>query len=186
MDLSTLTIIDGDLVEAANLDRQPLYEAMDIGRTKAGVAAMWMRQVLIAGTVRAQEQFLDSGNASALLADHDIVVEGVDDLHAKELIARTCRQLGLPLVSGGVHRDQGQVLVLTGDRDRDQVFSGRPGMAQDGCDMQHVPLDLLEEVGRRMAERVHDLRAGRPVSSGRLELYEAARRQWTSYEPPAV
>lgn len=183
MRIAALDIVDGDRVEAGNLDRQPLYEEMDLGRSKATTAAGWMRQILITGSVGAHDVFLDAGNAHALLRDHDVVVEGVDDLHAKGLIERTCGELGIPVVSGGVHRKHGQVLVLHapgegGQRSRADLFTGRPGMEQDGCDMREVPLAVLEEVGRCMAQRVHDLLHGRPVANGRIELYDGTRRTW--------
>lgn len=189
MDLDRLTIIDGDRVEAANLERQPLYGTMDVGHPKARTAAGWMRQLLIGGSVVAHDVFLDANNAEELLRDHDIVVEGVDDLHAKNLIDRTCAALGIPLVSGGVHGEQGQVLVLhapgrNGSLSRASLFPGRAGQEQDGCDMRRVGLPLLEEIGRTMAANVYDLLHGRPVVNGRIHLYDRATHRWQRMDPP--
>lgn len=189
MAIARLSIIDGDHVEEANLARQPLYDEMDIGHHKATTAAMWMRQVLVGGAVDATVRFVDAANAQELLAGSDIVVEGVDDLHAKDLIDRTCAALGIPLVSGGVHREEGQVLVLhapgEGARiDRAGLFAGRAGPAQDGCDMRAVPLAVLEETGRAMAGRVHDMLHGRPVVNGRAELLDGRKGTWTMIDPP--
>ncbi|HEX2617969.1 MAG TPA: ThiF family adenylyltransferase [Flavobacteriales bacterium] len=183
MRIALLDVVDGDRVEAHNLERQPLYEGMDIGHPKASTAAMWMRQILVAGQVRAHDVFLDANNAADLLREHDVVVEGVDDLHAKGLIDRTCAELGIPLVSGGVHRAHGQVLVLHAPGEgtalsRAELFTGKPGMEQDACDMREVPLAVLEETGRQMAQRVHDLLHGKPVPNGRIELYDGKRRIW--------
>lgn len=189
MRIAGLTIVDGDRVEAANLSRQTIYEEVDIGHLKATTAAMWMRQVLAGGEVTAHTVFLDAANARDLLQGHDVVVEGVDDLHAKALVDRTCAELGIPLVCGAVHERQGQVVVLHAPGadsalGRDDLFSGRPGPAQDGCDMRHVPLEVLEEVGRVMAQRVHDLLHGRNVVNGRIELFDGRSRNWSMIDPP--
>lgn len=190
MRLARLTIVDGDRVEAGNLPRQPLYEEVDIGHFKATTAALWMRQLLVAGEVQPHAVFLDHGNAEALLRGHDIVVEGVDDLHAKTVIDRSCGGLGIPLVSGGVHEKQGQVIVLhaPGEHaalDRATLFRGPVGAAQDGCDMRQVPLPILEETGRKMIQRVHDLLQDRPVANGTIDLFDGRSGTWSAIAPPA-
>ena len=145
MRIAKLSIVDGDRVEKKNLERQSLFEEMDIGQFKASTVAGWMRQVLASGEVVAHDVFMDASNAQELLRDHDVVVEGVDDLHAKELIDRVCGELHIPLISGGVHLKQGQVMLLHAtnaglDLSRSDVFGGRSGVEQDGCDMRHVPM----------------------------------------------
>jgi adenylyltransferase/sulfurtransferase len=139
--------------------------------------------------LRSRTVFIDAGNARALLEDHDLVVEGVDDLHAKQLVDRTCGDLQIPLVSGGVYQQQGQVIVLhaAGDRpelSRGDLFTGKAGMEQDGCDMRDVPLELLEEVGAAMAGRAKALLRGEPLVNGRIDLFDLVRRQWMSIGPP--
>ncbi len=187
MRIGSLVIVDGDRVEAANLGRQPLYEDMDIGFPKATTAAGWMRQIIATGTADGVDAFVDDGNAEHLLRGADLVVEGVDDLHAKHLIDRTCGTLGIPLVSGGVHQHQGQVIVLhaTGEGStlhRNDLFNGRAGAAQDGCDMRQVPIDLLEEVGKVMAARARAILRGEPVTNGAIELWSGSN--WISLAPP--
>ena len=191
MQLARLTIIDGDRVESANLPRQPLYEEADIGHFKATTAALWMRQLLVAGEVQPHVVFLDQSNAEELLRGHDIVVEGVDDLHAKALIDRSCGALGIPLVSGGVHEEQGQVFMLhtPGEHaalDRTTLFRGPVGAAQDGCDMRNVPLQVLEETGRRMVQLVQERLQGRPVANGTIDLFDGRTNSWTSIAPPTT
>lgn len=181
-------VVDGDHVERHNLDRQPLYAEVDIGFPKASTAALWARQVMPPGAITAVDAFVDANNAHDLIAQADVVVEGVDDAHAKRLIDRVCASLDVPLVSAGVHQRQGQVLVLHAAGahrmlGRDEVFSGTLAAEQDACDMRDVPLGLLEEVGARMGQRCADLLHGREVSNGRIELYDGAR--WLTFDPPA-
>jgi molybdopterin/thiamine biosynthesis adenylyltransferase len=187
MGLGRLTIIDGDRVEAKNLPQQPLYEEMDIGHFKASTAAGWMRQLMPDGEVMAHDVFISSANVKDLFASATGVVEGVDDLHAKQLIDRACAELRIPLVSGGVHGDQGQVIVLhaPGQRSdllREQLFSGRPGAEQDGCDMRDVPLPVLDEAGKRMAWRMRSILHGEPVPNGVIDVYQGT--EWVTIAPP--
>lgn len=182
-----LIIVDGDLVESRNLGRQPLYAAVDVGHPKASTAAMWLRQVAPLGTVTAVDAFLDANNAHELIEQADIVVEGVDDLHAKGLIDRVCAELDVPLISGGVHQQHGQVLTLHApgpDRHltRAGVFTGTTTSMQDDCDMRDVRLELLEEVGGLMARRCADLMHHRQVRNGCLELFDGVK--WLTIEPP--
>jgi molybdopterin/thiamine biosynthesis adenylyltransferase len=188
MPIDVLTVIDGDRVEVANLDRQSLYATADVGHWKVEVARGWLRLVSGADLI-ARSVFVDAANVKDLLAGQDLVLEGVDDLHAKQLIDRTCGELGIPLVSGGVHRQQGQVIVLhtTGENEgltRSDLFAGRAGSEQDACDMREVPLDLLEEVGRVMVARAGAILRGEAVVNGRIEIFELSSNTWTSIQPP--
>jgi adenylyltransferase/sulfurtransferase len=187
MGIGRLTIVDGDRVEEKNLDRQPLYDLMDVGAPKASTAAAWMRQIMASGAAVGRDLFLDASNAFELVESADVVVEGVDDLHAKQLIDRACAELGVPLVSGGVHQQQGQVIVLHAPGEattlsRADLFAGKPGSEQDGCDMRDVSVDLLEEVGRRMASLARSILRGETVRNGVVELFSG--KGWLSIEPP--
>lgn len=188
MSIGKLSVVDGDRVEEGNLDRQPLYEAMDIGSPKASTAASWMRQIMATGSAHGSDVFLDAHNAESLLRGADVVVEGVDDLHAKQLIDRVCGANAIPLVSGGVHQQQGQVIVLhapggNGALLRSDLFTGGIGSDQDGCDMRDVPVQLLEEVGRVMAARARAILRREPVLNGRIELYDPGIRSWITVDP---
>jgi adenylyltransferase/sulfurtransferase len=185
MAIDRLTIVDGDRVEVHNLERQPLYDLMDVGAFKASTAAAWMRQIMASGNASGVNAFLDPTNARELLGAADVVVEGVDDLHAKKLIDGVCGEIGVPLVSGGVHRNQGQVIVLhspgTGSElKRDLLFNGRPLVEQDGCDMREVSNELLEEVGRTMATRVRSILHGEPVVNGAIDHFDG--RKWITLD----
>lgn len=188
MPVATLTLIDGDTVEEGNLERQPLFALADIGFYKVDVAHGLLRLVSRAD-LRPLPSFIDASNVEVLLKDHDMVLEGVDDLHAKQLIDAACAKLGIPLISGAVHQQQGQVLVthVPGagqELTRKDLFAGRAGMEQDGCDMRQVPLEVLEETGRAMVGRARSIMLGEPVVNGRIELYDGVKQSWMVIEPP--
>ena len=188
--IGQLALIDGDRVERKNLERQPLFTSSDTDRPKVIALAERARHMLPGCKMIPHDVFLDDRNARELLRDLDIVVDAVDDLHAKALIDRVCGELPVPLVSGAVHGMQGQVMVfhapgMNNALGRAQLFPGVVGAGQDGCDMRNVPLALLEDLGRRMAQRIGDVLVQRPVVNGRIELLDRPDRPWMMIEPVA-
>lgn len=182
-----ITIMDGDRVEAKNLERQELFAPVDIGKPKSEVLAAWVRNMPVAVRTTSRDEFLDGNNADGILAMHDLVADCTDDAHVKRLIDRTCAAYGVALVSGSVHGKQSQVILLHAQGEgeaitRDELFQGRPGGEQDGCDMRNVPLGTLEETGRRMAQLLRALLQGEPVKNGRIDLFDGKR--WTAIDPP--
>ncbi|MFN3875351.1 MAG: HesA/MoeB/ThiF family protein, partial [Flavobacteriales bacterium] len=172
---------------ARNLDRQELYAECDIGHPKAATARGWLQMSAPEVDVRAIDRFIDAANAEELLAGQGIVADCTDDLHAKALLDAVCGRLGAALVSGALHERQGQVLVLHGPADgrsltRGDVFSGRIGQEQDGCDMRRVPMEAIDAVGARMAQRIRALLRGEPPRNGMLELFDAATGSWMAYQ----
>jgi len=182
-----ITIMDGDRVEEKNLVRQELFAPVDIGRPKSDVLAAWVRNMPVPVHMASRDEFLDANNAEALIAVHDVVADCTDDAHVKRLIDRTCAEYGVALVSGSVHGKESQVILLHAEGEdeaitRDELFHGRPGGEQDGCDMRNVPMETIEETGRRMAQLLRAVRQGEPVKNGRIDLFDGKR--WTAIDPP--
>lgn len=184
-----ITLIDGDRVETRNLERQPLYTAADVGKPKCKVLKGWLRAHVPDLRVSAMDEFFDSSNAGQTIPIHDIVADCTDDAHVKRMIDRKCAEYGLALVSGSVHGTQGQVIVLHArgegkDLSRDDLFAGRPGAEQDGCDMRYVPMETINRVGDRMAALLRQLVQGGPVVNGQVDLF--AHGEWTAIAPPGT
>jgi adenylyltransferase/sulfurtransferase len=184
--VARIVIIDGDTVEAGNLGRQPLYAAVDIGHPKASTARGWVALMAPGCTVRAIDRFVDQGNVEEVIAGAQVVADCTDDLHAKALLDRACAKLCIPLVSGAVHGGQGQMLVLHAPGPgealgRADIFAGRPGPEQDGCDMRDVPMETIEAVGRRMSQRIKAMVQGEAVTNAVLELFDPRSGRWTNY-----
>ena len=184
-----LDLVDGDTVTAHNLSRQPLFSASDIGVLKVEVAREALLRSGCAASIRVHPVFADRHNLAGLVHGRSLVVDCTDDAHAKRAIDRASLEAGVPLISAAVHAAQAQVILLhafaaTGDTSitRDDLFSGKPGSGQDDCDMRQVPQEVLDAVGRRMVALWNDLRAGREVMNGRVELLHGTR--WTMIAPP--
>ena len=107
-----LRVIDGDVFEESNLNRQLLCTESSLGREKALVAAE--RIGAINGEVKAEPMvaFLSEGNAISLLSDVDCVVDCLDNLEARFWMAHACQNAGLPLVYGAIAGWFGQVCTV--------------------------------------------------------------------------
>ena len=107
-----LGIMDGDVVEASNLQRQILHRTADIGRPKVESAAEALRALNPEVEVRPMAERLTADNGPRVLADYDVVVDATDTFAAKFLIAELCHAAGTPYVHGGIAQFCGQALTV--------------------------------------------------------------------------
>lgn len=114
--VGTLGIVDYDVVDASNLQRQVLYGTRDVGRPKVEV----MRERILALNpdvkVEAHGVRLSSENALAIFADYDVVVDGTDNFPTRYLSNDACVLLGKPNVHGSIFRFEGQATVFDARR----------------------------------------------------------------------
>jgi adenylyltransferase/sulfurtransferase len=104
-------VVDGDLVEASNLHRQPLYGVADLGRPKVAVAAERLRALNPDVHVEPHEFHAAPDNIDALVSGHDLVVECTDNFRAKFLVNDAVLRAGKPAVFASVHQYEGQLQV---------------------------------------------------------------------------
>lgn len=168
-----LTIVDPDTVERSNLQRQVLYDSDDAGRLK--VEAAGERLVALNPNIEVVRiaEALTEANARALIAGHDLVLDGTDDFATRFAVSAACVAERVILVSGAIGRWTGQV----------GVFAGRPCYR---CLVPDIPPDaetcaavglvgaLAGVVGSMMALEAIKLiaGAGQPLT-GRLLIYDA-------------
>jgi len=105
-------LVDDDVVDTSNLQRQILYRTSDVGRRKVEVAAE--RIEALNPDVRV-DQFpvrLDSGNALEIFGPYDVIVDGTDNFPTRYLSNDACVLLGKPNVYGSIFRFEGQASVF--------------------------------------------------------------------------
>ncbi|MEP6992477.1 MAG: molybdopterin-synthase adenylyltransferase MoeB [bacterium] len=107
-----LGIIDADVVELSNLQRQVLHRTRDVGRPKVASAEDRLRELNPHVEVAAFHARLTSVNALELLQGYDVVVDGSDNFATRYLVNDACVLLGKPNVYGSVSRFDGQASVL--------------------------------------------------------------------------
>jgi adenylyltransferase/sulfurtransferase len=186
-----LHLVDGDTVETANLPRQPLYSPADQGRLKVEVARERLQHGHPERKVEVDPVFIGPGNVQSLLQGSSLVCDCTDDLPARLLVDRHCGELGIPLVSGAVHRQQVQVATLHvahpvhGNVARlNDLFPGRVAQEQEGCLMQQVPVHVTTLAAAVMAHHVEALLRNDRSLAGVLEVVDVAAGRWLRIEAP--
>ncbi len=110
--VGTLGLVDFDVVDASNLQRQVLYCVADIGRPKLDVAVERIHALNPDVQVDVHRLQLDSGNAMEILAAYDVIVDGTDNFPTRYLINDACVLLGKPNVHGSIFQFEGQATVF--------------------------------------------------------------------------
>lgn len=110
--IGTLGLVDFDVVDASNLQRQIIHSTKDIGRKKIDSAAEKLIALNPALNVVKHETMLTSANALEILKDYDIVADGTDNFPTRYLVNDACVLLGKPNAYGSIFRFEGQASVF--------------------------------------------------------------------------
>jgi len=110
--VGTLGLVDFDVVDASNLQRQIIHSTKDIGRKKLDSAEEKLLALNPALNVVRHETLLTSANALDILKDYDIVVDGTDNFPTRYLVNDACVLLGKPNVYASIYRFEGQASVF--------------------------------------------------------------------------
>jgi sulfur-carrier protein adenylyltransferase/sulfurtransferase len=110
--IGTLGLVDFDVVDASNLQRQIIHSTKDIGRKKLDSAAEKLIALNPALNVVKHETMLSSANAMEILKDYDIVADGTDNFPTRYLVNDACVLLGKPNAYGSIFRFEGQASVF--------------------------------------------------------------------------
>ena len=107
-----ITVCDGDVFQASNLNRQLLSTQGNLGRPKTEAACQRAAQINPAVQVRACPSYLTAENARQLLAGHTLALDALDTPRDRLVLARACEALGIPLVHGAIQGWYAQAAVL--------------------------------------------------------------------------
>jgi len=110
--VGTLGIVEFDVVDESNLQRQIIHGQSDIGRSKAESARDSVREINPLVTINVHETRLDSSNVMELFAQYDLIVDGTDNFATRYLVNDACVLLNKPYVWGSIYRFDGQASVF--------------------------------------------------------------------------
>ncbi len=171
MGVGHLRLVDYDVVEASNLQRQHLYDVSKIGCPKVEVAAGRLGKLNPYVSVEPLPIAIGAHNAEELVADMDLVVDGLDRMAPRHALNRACVKLGVPYVFGGAVSTHGNVsTILPGETACLECFQGSvedddaPSCAVLGVHPSILGLIASVEV----YEATHVLLNRRPKLAGKL------------------
>ena len=110
--IGRLGLVDFDIVDDSNLQRQIIHRTADVGRSKLHSARERILEVNPNVEVALHETAIDSGNALEIIQDYDVIIDGTDNFPTRYLTNDACVLLGKPNVYGSIFRFDGQASVF--------------------------------------------------------------------------
>ena len=160
--VGSLRVVDGDVFEPTNLNRQLLSDTAVLGRPKAEVAAEHIRRVSPDTQAEAVNCFMTEENARELIRDCDLVMDALDSIGARRILAQACADSGIPYVYGAVQGWVAQAAVsMPGDGLIRRLFPQKTEIP-DKSVLSFTPA-LCASVQTALAVK---LLVGRPVRTG--------------------
>ncbi len=112
--IGKLTLIDDDVVDVSNLQRQTIFTSRDVGHGKAVSARRWLANFDDTVEAEVSDARITPTNAGGLIAGADLVLDGTDNFATRLAVSDACVASGIPLLSAAVGRFQGQVASFAG------------------------------------------------------------------------
>jgi adenylyltransferase/sulfurtransferase len=113
--IGLIGIVDGDIIDISNLQRQILFTTNDIGKNKAVTAKEKLKDIHPSTEINSFSFFLDGKNAKEIISKYDVVIDCTDDFNTRYLINDVCVELSKPLIFGANYQFEGQVAVFKMD-----------------------------------------------------------------------
>ena len=176
--VGVIGVVDDDLVERSNLQRQIIHTEDRIGMAKVASAAIAMTALNPFVEVRAIEARLGEANAAEIMAGYDLILDGSDNFDTRYLVNRLAVAAGKPLISAAITQWEGQLSLYDPARGApcyDCVFPVRPepGMVPT-CAEAGVVAPLPGVLGAMMAlEAVKEITGAGEGLRGRLLIHDA-------------
>jgi sulfur-carrier protein adenylyltransferase/sulfurtransferase len=179
--VGTIGIVDFDVVEESNLQRQIIHGVSDVGRPKAQSARDSIAEVNPLVEVRLHEERLDARNAVNLFEQYDLILDGTDNFATRYLVNDAAVLAHKPYVWGSIYRFEGQVSVFWDDAPDGRGLNYRdlypeappPGMAPscaEGGVLGILCASIASVMGTEAIKLITGI--GEPLL-GRLMVYDA-------------
>jgi adenylyltransferase/sulfurtransferase len=183
--VGTLGIVDDDVVEVSNLQRQVIHGVSNVGQSKAGSAEQSIADLNPHVSVIRHEVRLDTSNVLDIFAGYDLILDGTDNFATRYLVSDAAEILGKPYVWGSILRFDGQVSVFWADPSvggpsyRDLYPEAPPPGAVPSCAEGGVLGVLCAQIGSVMVNEAIKLITGIGSSLlGRVLIFNALDMTW--------
>ena len=184
-----LTVVDHDVVDETNLQRQVAHTLERVGQPKAESLREAIAHINPDAVVRPILHRADAQALHTWVADADVVLDCTDNFATRHAINRACFALGKPLVSGAAIRLDGQLSVYDPRHAKSPcyacVFPDTSGVEETRCATMGVFAPLVGIIGSMQAAEALKLASGMGSSmAGRLLMLDGRRMEWTDIRLP--
>ena len=172
--IGSLRMVDGDVFEPSNLNRQLLSEVPLLGFSKAKAAVQRVARVNPQTETEAVEAFLTEDNAAALVEGCDAVLDALDNIPARKALAAACADAGIPFVYGAISGWVAQAAVsMPGDNLMEKLFP-QDVVIRDKSVLSFTPA-LCASMQVSLCVK---LLVGRPVETGTVYYFDLLNQEF--------
>lgn len=169
-----LRVVDGDVFESSNLNRQLLSRIGLLGSSKAKGAADHVAQVNPDVSVEAVEVFMTRQKAAELIADCDIVMDALDNIPSRRLLSAVCAEAGIPYVYGAIQGWVAQAAIsMPGDLLIDRLYP-QEIVIRDKSVLSFTPA-LCASMQTSLCVK---WLTGRPVETGKIFYFDLLNQEF--------
>lgn len=166
--IGAIRCADGDVFDRTNLNRQLLSSDALLGKSKAETAAARVREINPAVSVESVHTYLDASNAQTLIADCDAVLDALDNIPARRILAAACEAEGIPYIYGAISGWVSQAAIcLPGDGLIEKLYPAEVAL-KDKSVLSFTPA-LCAAMQASLCAR---LLTGMPVETGKLHYFD--------------
>jgi molybdopterin/thiamine biosynthesis adenylyltransferase len=172
--IGTIGIVDFDTIELHNLHRQILYTEKHIGQPKAITAKLVLETLNPLISIIAIEEKLTVENATQIITDFDVIIDGSDNFATRYLVNDTCVLLGKSVVYGSILKFEGQMAVFNhnGSKNLRDLFPEPPNPKDvPNCNSNGVLGTLPGMIGTMMAHETLKLIMDLPTLENEVVLF---------------
>ena len=174
--VGALRVVDGDVFEPSNLNRQLLSEVPLLGVSKARAAAARVSRVNPEISVEAVDTFLTEKNARGLLLSGDVVLDGLDNIESRRILAEECQRAGIPYIYGAVNGWVAQAAIsMPGDHLVQRLYP-EGAVLKNKSVLSFTPA-LCASMQVALCVK---LLTGRPVETGKLYYFDLLNQEFES------
>ena len=169
-----LRVVDGDVFEPSNLNRQLLSSVPVLGISKAGAAAehiAWVNPEIIADPA---ECFLTEDNVKDLIGDCDVVMDALDNIASRKILASACSEAGIPYIYGAISGWVAQAAVSMPGDDLVQKLYPEGTVLRDKSVLSFTPA-LCASMQVSLCVK---LLTGRPVETGAVYYFDLLNQEF--------
>ena len=172
--VGNLRIVDGDVFETTNLNRQLFSSIPALGHNKARIAAQRAGNINPDVALDVVEEFLTEENAQTLLQNCDIALDALDNIPGRRLLAAACEKAGIPLVYGAISGWVSQAaLSMPGDRLIETLYP-EDTVVRDKSVLSFTPA-LCASMQASLCVKYL---TGRPVKSGTIYYFDLLNQEF--------
>ncbi len=172
--IGAIRAVDGDVFEPSNLNRQLLSEVPLLSVSKARAAADRVRRVNPDVQIEAVEEYLTESNVHRLLLDCDAVMDGLDNIQSRKILAAACAKANIPYIYGAISSWVAQAAIsMPGDNLIETLYPEETVLT-DKSVLSFTPA-LCASMQTSLCVK---LLAGRPVDSGTIYYFDLLNQEF--------